>query len=121
MKILGAPASRRPVGSRKPEPAGKTPALPGTVPRLPRFFPRNACLSWLLLFLSAFIATAQTNPPASCVRSFTNDLAGQPLVTISVTGAAGVACLTIEETLPAAATPASISADGVFLPAQNAI
>ena len=31
--LLGAPASRRPVGSRKPELAGETPALPGTVPR----------------------------------------------------------------------------------------
>jgi hypothetical protein len=30
---LGAPASRRPVGSRKPELAGETPALPGIVPR----------------------------------------------------------------------------------------
>jgi hypothetical protein len=29
---LGAPASRRPVRSRKPELAGGTPALPGTVP-----------------------------------------------------------------------------------------
>ena len=36
-------------------------------------------------------------------------------------GAAGVACLTIEETLPASATPTSISGDGVYLPAQNAI
>jgi hypothetical protein len=33
MNLLGAPASRRPVGSRKPELAGETPALPGTVPR----------------------------------------------------------------------------------------
>ena len=31
--LLGAPASRQPVGSRKPELAGETPALPGTVPR----------------------------------------------------------------------------------------
>jgi para-aminobenzoate synthetase component 1 len=30
MNYLGAPASRRPVGSRKPELAGETPALPGT-------------------------------------------------------------------------------------------
>jgi apolipoprotein N-acyltransferase len=29
--LLGAPASRRPVGSQKPELAGETPALPGTV------------------------------------------------------------------------------------------
>jgi hypothetical protein len=43
MILLGAPASRRPVGSRKPELAGGTPvvavlcpgkpALPGTVPK----------------------------------------------------------------------------------------
>ena len=31
--LLGAPASRRPVGSLKPELAGETPTLPGTVPR----------------------------------------------------------------------------------------
>jgi spermidine synthase len=31
--LLGAPASRRPVGSRKPEHAGETPALPGTALR----------------------------------------------------------------------------------------
>src|ERR1700690_2913716 len=31
MNPLGAPASRRPVRSRKPELAGETPALPGTV------------------------------------------------------------------------------------------
>jgi para-aminobenzoate synthetase component 1 len=33
MNLLGAPASRRPVWSRKPELAGETPALPGTAPR----------------------------------------------------------------------------------------
>src|SRR5664280_915060 len=33
MNLLGASASRRPVGSRKPELAGETPTLPGTVPR----------------------------------------------------------------------------------------
>ena len=32
MNLLGAPASRRPVGSRKSEPAGETPALPGPEP-----------------------------------------------------------------------------------------
>jgi hypothetical protein len=30
MNLLGAPASRQPVRSRKPELAGETPALPGT-------------------------------------------------------------------------------------------
>ena len=33
MNLLGAPASRRPVGRLKPELAGETPALPGTAPR----------------------------------------------------------------------------------------
>jgi hypothetical protein len=33
LNFLGALASRRPVGSGKPELAGETPALPGTVPR----------------------------------------------------------------------------------------
>ncbi len=32
INLLGAPASRRPVGSQKPELAGETPALPGTAP-----------------------------------------------------------------------------------------
>ncbi len=32
--LLGAPASRRPVGSQKPEHAGETPALPGVVPQM---------------------------------------------------------------------------------------
>jgi hypothetical protein len=30
--LLGAPASRRPVGSRNSKLAGETPALPGTLP-----------------------------------------------------------------------------------------
>src|ERR1017187_1429305 len=34
MNRLGAPASRRPVGNRKPELAGETPALPETAPRV---------------------------------------------------------------------------------------
>jgi hypothetical protein len=32
LNLLGAPASRRPVGNRKPELAGETPALPGIAP-----------------------------------------------------------------------------------------
>ena len=56
-----------------------------------------------LTLLSAFLATAQTNaPPASYVRSYVNDLPDQPLVTVSVTGAVGVACFAIEEVLPLA-------------------
>jgi len=80
-----------------------------------------AFLAWLLLCLSAGPALAQTNPPATCTRSFINDVPNQPLVTVSVAGAAGVSCLTIEEILPASGTPVSISADGVYLPALNAI
>ena len=34
MSLLGAPASRRPVGSRKPEFAGGTPALSGTISKI---------------------------------------------------------------------------------------
>jgi hypothetical protein len=76
----------------------------------------------LLLFLSTFIATAQTNPPpVSYVRSYVNDVPNQPLVTVSVYGASNVACMTIEETLPSPATAVSISGDGVYLPAQNVI
>jgi len=99
--------------------AGGTPAL--LCPQS-RFFPCAARLACLLLFLSAFIATAQTNPPpASYVRSVTNDLPNQPLVTVTITGASNVSCLTIEETLPSPATAVSVSGDGVYLPAQNVI
>src|ERR1039458_2390131 len=80
------------------------------------------CISWLLLFLSAFIATAQTNPPpVSYVRSYVNDVPNQPLVTVSVYGASNVSCMTIEETLPSPATAVSVGGDGVYLPAQNVI
>ena len=74
------------------------------------------------LFISAFIATAQTNPPpASYVRSYVNDLPDQPLVTVTVTGAVNVACFTIEEILPGAASAQSISGDGVWLPSLGVI
>jgi hypothetical protein len=79
-------------------------------------------LAWLLLFLSTFIATAQTNPPpASYIRTVTNDVPNQPLVTVTVTGASNISCLTIEEDLPSPASAVSISGDGVYLPAQNVI
>src|ERR1035441_2874479 len=74
--------------------------------------------------LSALLASAQTNPPpVSYFRSELNDIPDQPLVTISVTGAVGVACLTIEEDLPGPASPVSISisGDGVWLPSIGAI
>jgi Chitobiase/beta-hexosaminidase C-terminal domain len=85
-------------------------------------FPTVWCLSWLFLFLSAFIAPAQTSPPpVSYFRSYVNDLPDQPQVTISVTGAVNVACFTIEETLPGPATPKNISGGGVWVPASGAI
>ena len=81
-----------------------------------------SCISWLLLFFSAFIATAQTNPPpASYVRSYVNDLPDQPLVTVTVTGAVNVACFTIEETLPGPASALSVSSGGTWLPTLGAI
>ena len=80
------------------------------------------CLSWLLLFLSAATATAQTNQPqANYIRSYINDVPNQPLVTVAITGATNVSCFTIEELLPAPATALSISGDGVYLPAKNVI
>ena len=79
-----------------------------------------AILSLPALF-GAFAASAQTAPPASYVRSFANDVPNQPLVTVTVSGASGVSCLTIEEDLPGAATAVSVSGDGVYLPAQNVI
>ncbi len=80
------------------------------------------CISWLLLFFSAFLATAQTNPPpVSYFRSYVNDIPDQPLVTVTVTGASNVSCLTIEEDLPSPASPVNISGDGVWLPAIGAI
>jgi len=80
------------------------------------------CISWLLFFFSAPLATAQSNPPpASYVRSYVNDIPNQPLVTVSVYGASNVSCLTIEEDLPGPASVLDISGDGVLLPAQNVI
>lgn len=86
-------------------------------------FSRSSSISRLILLcLSAFTATAQTNPPpASYVRSYVNDVPNQPLVTVSVYGASNVSCMTIEETLPSPASAVSISGDGVYLPAQNVI
>jgi hypothetical protein len=90
-----------------------------SLPRLLRFF---LCISWLLLFFSAFPATAQTNPPpGSYIRSFVADVPDQPLITVSVTGAVGVACFTIEETVPAPATAVVISGGGIYLPGQNVV
>ncbi len=83
--------------------------------------------SWLLFliflgFIHTFSATAQTScPQASYVRSYVNDIPNQPLVTVTVSGASNVACLSIEETIPSPATPVSISNGGVWVPSQNAI
>jgi spermidine synthase len=68
--LLGAPASRRPVGSRKPELAGETPALPGIVPRFrgsKREFIRGNPLRWEIFILtlvagiSAFVWLAHSD------------------------------------------------------------
>ena len=77
-----------------------------------------AALAWL----AAPGATAQTNPPpGSYIRSYVNDIPNAPLISVSVTGAVGVACMSIEEDLPASASPLAISGDGVYLPSINAI
>ncbi len=79
--------------------------------------PLFACL---LLFQST--VSAQTNEPrALYTRSFVVDVPSQPLVTVSLTNAVGVACLTIEEDLPAPAMPLDISGGGIWAPAQHAI
>ena len=76
----------------------------------------------LLAFFGTFAVSAQTSPPpASYIRSFVNDVPNQALVTVTVTGASDVSCLTIEEDLSGPATAISISGDGVYLPAQNII
>jgi len=67
-------------------------------------------------------ASAQTNPPpGSYVRSYVNDIPDQPLVMVSVTGAVGVACFTIEESLPGLTSAQNISGDGVWLPALGVV
>jgi hypothetical protein len=71
-----------------------------------------------------FSGSAQTNPPpVVCVRSFTNDVPNLPLVSVSLYGASNVTCLAYEEDLPAgvAVQTNSISGDGVWLPALNAV
>jgi tetratricopeptide (TPR) repeat protein len=73
MNLLGAPVSRRPVGSRKPELAGETPALPDIALR---FMGRGTCLFILtgMLFGSAnFSFAADTNSLAPVTaRDFYN-------------------------------------------------
>ena len=84
-----------------------------SLPRRLRFISCIWCISWLFLFFTTFIATAQTPPPVSYFRSFVNDIPNQPLVTVTVSGATNVSCFTIEEDLPSPATPVSISSGGV--------
>ena len=103
------PKAIRPVG-RRSRGAGAT-----------RFIGSLALPCWLVL-AGALAASAQTNPPpAAYARSYTNDVLNQPLVTVSVSGASNVACLTIEEILPSSATALAVSGDGVYLPALSAI
>ena len=74
------------------------------------------------LLFSGFRAGAQiTPPPASYVRSYVNDLPDQPLVTVAVTGTVNVACFTIEEIVPGAASAHNVSGGGVWLPALGVI
>ena len=78
----------------------------------------------ILLLFPAFTLSAQTTPPpVSYFRSYVNDLPNAPLVTVTITGASNVSCLTIEEDLPAPASPVSgsVSGDGVWLPSIGAI
>ena len=62
--LLGAPASRRPVGSQKPEHAGETPALPGVVPRL-----RGSSLSSTGLDQIEFQFAPNAGEPAKPLRA----------------------------------------------------
>jgi hypothetical protein len=71
---------------------------------------------------SAFTLSAQTNPPpVSIFRSSINDIPNEPLVTVTLSGASNVSCLVIDEDLPAASSPLSVSGDGVWLPSIGAI
>ena len=101
--------------NRKGMKSGKGPCYRGVVAGLRLAFA-------LVAMVGAWPGQAQTNaPPAVYVRSYVNDVPNQPLITVTVTGAVNVASLTIEETLPGAASALSVSGDGVYLPALNAI
>jgi len=76
----------------------------------------------LLALSCAFTVSAQSNaPPVSIFRSVVNDIPNEPLVTVTLTGASNVSCLTVEEDLPSPASPVSVSGDGVWLPALGVI
>jgi hypothetical protein len=90
----------------------------------PRSRTANASIAlfFLLAVFGAFYATAQTTlPPVSYFRSFVNDLPNEPLVTVTITGASNVSCLTIEEDVPSPASAVSVSGDGVWLPSLGVI
>ncbi|MGB7749764.1 MAG: multiheme c-type cytochrome [Verrucomicrobiia bacterium] len=78
--LLGAPASRRPVGSRKPELAGGTRALPGTVLRF-KDSKRELVRGILLLLLAVIFAGGcgkpRQNPSLDLPIYFTCDTQGR--------------------------------------------
>ena len=89
-------------------------------------FWRVWCIPRLLVLLATVFGagtalTQSSAPPVSYVRSYVNDVPDQPLVTVTVTGAVGVACFTIEEDLPGSASAVSVSGDGVWLPSTGTI
>jgi Chitobiase/beta-hexosaminidase C-terminal domain len=80
--------------------------------------------AWLLFILFALSAPAQhVEPDASYTRStnYDNTVPGKPVVTVTVAGAEGVSCFTIEEILPACATATVLTGPGMYLPALHAI
>ncbi len=61
LNLLGVPASRRPVGSRKLELAGGTPAIPGFTRRIPSSAVQLWMMSWI--FSGRSLATSVTTSP----------------------------------------------------------
>lgn len=118
MECLGRARRRQclPIGRHSPP--------PGDVPPARKWCraPLATALHIAFCGLLSFRVVGQNNPPpASYLRSYVNDIPNQPLVTVVVTGAVNVACLTIEEDVPPPATVLQVSGDGVYLPALNAI
>jgi hypothetical protein len=92
----------------------------GALPR--RRYEGILALVLFFLLICNFCASAQpTPPPVSIFRSYVNDIPNEPLVTVTVSGASNVSCLTIEEDLPGLATAVSVSGDGVWLPSLGVI
>ena len=88
--FLGAPASRRPVGSRKPELlAGETPALPGFAGRVSGAVAQPWMMSWI--FSGRFLATSATMSPR---RSLTIELrCGAPSISMSTPSVAAMSMI----------------------------